>query len=77
MEAAGARGWPVLGAVYMVEAVKRVRGMRLVGLARRQTAAKRAATAVVANRGVPPAWRQALTPQTLVAQPEEPDFHER
>ncbi len=59
-EAAGARGWPVLGAVYMVEAVKRVRGMRLVGLARRQTAGKRVAQAVVANRGGPPAWRQAL-----------------
>ena len=43
MEAAGARGWPVLGAVYMVEAVKRVRGMRLVGLARRERAGQRAA----------------------------------
>ena len=51
MEAAGARGWPVLGAVYMVEAVKRVRGMRLVGLARRERAGQRAAApAVVANR---------------------------
>jgi SAM-dependent methyltransferase len=51
MEAAGARGWPVLGAVYMVEAVKRVRGMRLVGLARRERAGQRAtAPAVVANR---------------------------
>lgn len=52
MEAAGARGWPVLGAVYMVEAVKRVRGMRLVGLARRERAHQRAAApAVVARRG--------------------------
>lgn len=51
MEAAGARGWPVFGAVYLVEAVKRVRGMRLVGLARRQSVGKRAAApAVVANR---------------------------
>lgn len=51
MEAAGARGWPVLGAVYMVEAVKRVRGMRLVGLARRERAGQRAAApAVAANR---------------------------
>jgi hypothetical protein len=61
----------------MVEAVKRVRGMRLVGLARRQTVAKRTATAVAVNRGGPPAWRQALTPQIPVAQPEEQDFHER
>lgn len=77
MEKAGARGWPVLGAVYMVEAVKRVRGMRLVGLARRQTVARRAAQAVVANRGGPPAWRQALTAPTPAVQPEENDFHER
>jgi len=31
MEKAGDRWWPVLGAVYMLTAVKRVRGMRLVG----------------------------------------------
>lgn len=36
LERAGARWWPVLGAVHMVVAVKRVRGMRLVGLARQQ-----------------------------------------
>lgn len=36
MEKLGQRWWPVLGAVYGVAAVKRVRGMRLVGLARRQ-----------------------------------------
>ena len=34
MERAGDRWWPVFGAVYFVVAVKRVRGMRLVGLAR-------------------------------------------
>lgn len=33
MERAGARWWPVLGAVYMVVAVKRVRAMRLIGAA--------------------------------------------
>jgi SAM-dependent methyltransferase len=31
MEKAGDRWWPLLGALYMVTAVKRVRGMRLVG----------------------------------------------
>lgn len=46
----GARGWPVLGAVYLVEAVKRVRGMRLLGLTRRRSSARQAAPAVVANR---------------------------
>ncbi len=74
MEAAGARGWPVLGAVYMVEAVKRVRGMRLVGLARRQTVAKRRAAAVATNRNAPTAWRQALgtpAPQPHHEQPTQ------
>ncbi|NUZ07727.1 class I SAM-dependent methyltransferase [Piscinibacter koreensis] len=32
MERAGDRWWPIFGAVYVVTAVKRVRGMRLVGL---------------------------------------------
>ncbi|MFC5428617.1 class I SAM-dependent methyltransferase [Paraburkholderia denitrificans] len=31
MEAAGDRWWPIFGAVYMVTAIKRVRGMHLVG----------------------------------------------
>jgi SAM-dependent methyltransferase len=31
MESAGDRWWPIFGAVYMVTAIKRVRGMRLVG----------------------------------------------
>jgi SAM-dependent methyltransferase len=31
MEAAGDRWWPIFGAVYMVTAIKRVSGMRLVG----------------------------------------------
>lgn len=50
MDKMGAQGWPVLGAVYMVEAVKRVRGMRLVGLARRQQMAGQASTAVATQR---------------------------
>ena len=49
MEDAGARAWPVLGAVYLVEAVKRVRGMRLVGLARQRKLSPQAAPAVVAR----------------------------
>jgi hypothetical protein len=31
MEKAGDRWWPVFGAVYLMTAVKRVRGMRLIG----------------------------------------------
>ncbi len=46
----GERWWPVFGAVYFVVAVKRVRGMRLIGLARAQRDIKQAAPApVVAN----------------------------
>jgi SAM-dependent methyltransferase len=40
MERAGNRWWSVLGAVYMVQAIKRVRGMRLVGPAFSKTPAK-------------------------------------
>jgi SAM-dependent methyltransferase len=49
MEGAGARWWPVFGAVYCIVAVKRVRGMRLVGLAREQRTLPKAAAAVVGN----------------------------
>ena len=49
MDRTGDRWWPVLGAVYMLVAVKRVRGMRLVGLVARERAKPQAAPAVVAN----------------------------
>lgn len=47
MERTGDRWWPVLGAVYLLVAVKRVRGMRMVGLVRRQRIAAKPAPAVV------------------------------
>ena len=50
IESIGERWWPVLGAVYFVVAVKRVRGMRLVGLLRKERRKPIAAPAVVANR---------------------------
>lgn len=50
MDPLGDRWWPVLGAVYFVNAVKRVRGMRLVGLAKRDLRTRRQAAAVVAQR---------------------------
>ena len=50
VERLGERWWPVLGAVYLVVAVKRVRGMRLVGLAQQQRLRPKAAPAVVAQR---------------------------
>ncbi len=49
MERAGDRWWPVFGAVYSLTAVKRVRGMRLVGLARTQRQQAKAAPAVAAR----------------------------
>lgn len=49
IEPVGDRWWPVLGAVYFLSATKRVRGMRLLGLARTKNAKPRAAPAVVTN----------------------------
>jgi len=50
MDGVGDRWWPVLGAVYFLVAVKRVRGMRLVGLVKNERRKAKAASAVVANR---------------------------
>ena len=47
MDRVGDRWWPVFGAVYFVVAVKRVRGMRLIGLVRDQRHAPLAAPAPV------------------------------
>ncbi|SFU61432.1 class I SAM-dependent methyltransferase [Pseudoduganella namucuonensis] len=38
MDRAGPRWWPYLGAVYMVQAIKRVKGMRLIGPAWKKSA---------------------------------------
>jgi SAM-dependent methyltransferase len=46
MEGAGRRWWPYLGAVYMVHAIKRVKGMTLIGPAWTKNAVK-------APKGVP------------------------
>jgi SAM-dependent methyltransferase len=51
MDRVGDRWWPVLGGVYFLVAVKRVRGMRLVGLAKRELRVPaHAPAAVVASR---------------------------
>lgn len=55
VESVGERWWPVLGALYFLVAVKRVRGMRLVGLARREKLKPKAAPAVVAHSRREPA----------------------
>ncbi len=50
MEEVGERWWPVFGAVYFLVAVKRVRGMRLVGMARHEARTARTARAVATQR---------------------------
>ena len=50
MDQVGDRWWPVLGAVYFVVAVKRARGMRLLGLVKKERRMAQTAPAVVANR---------------------------
>ena len=50
MEKAGARWWPVTGGIYVVRAVKRVHGMRVISPAWRQERARRRALAPVSQR---------------------------
>jgi len=49
MEKAGNRWWPYFGAVYVVQAIKRVKGMRLIGPAWSKQSAKSAQGVPVAN----------------------------
>jgi len=51
IEPIGGRWWPVLGAVYFIQAVKRVHGMRLIGLQRSRKFGRAAAPAVVTQSG--------------------------
>ncbi|MBC3864112.1 methyltransferase domain-containing protein [Undibacterium jejuense] len=50
MENAGQKWWPYLGAVYMVQAVKRVRGMHLIGPAWKQKRMARGNAVAVVNK---------------------------
>lgn len=50
MELAGNRWWPIAGAVYMVQAIKRVAGMRLIQPAWRERSARARALALVTQR---------------------------
>ena len=50
MDKAGARWWPLLGGIYVVRAVKRVHGMRLVTPAWRMERARRRSLAPVSQR---------------------------
>ncbi len=50
VEGAGRRWWPYLGAVYVVHAIKRVKGMRIIGPAWNKKAAKAPQTVPATNR---------------------------
>ena len=50
MEKAGARWWPILGGVYVVRAVKRVHGMRVITPAWRKERARRRAVAALPQK---------------------------
>jgi SAM-dependent methyltransferase len=58
MEKAGARWWPIMGGAYVVRAVKRVHGMRLIAPAWRKERARRRALAAIPQRNGHPT-RQA------------------
>jgi len=49
MDGAGSRWWPIFGSAYFLVAVKRVRGMRLLGPAWRSSRAPAAAPVSIAN----------------------------
>ncbi|HMN21857.1 MAG TPA: methyltransferase domain-containing protein [Ottowia sp.] len=53
MERLGRRWWPILGATYCLVAVKRARGMRLIGASWKKPAATVSVPASLASRAVP------------------------
>jgi SAM-dependent methyltransferase len=60
MEKAGDRWWPICGAVYLLSAVKRVRGMRVIGPAWKKKRTRGAVGAIASQRrsvGVRPQLR--------------------
>jgi hypothetical protein len=60
----GARWWPIFGAVYFVVAVKRVRGMRLLGARVEAAPARANAPVSIANRHpVPSRVRRRVQPE--------------
>jgi len=56
MDMAGERWWPIFGAVYFIVAVKRVRGIKLIGPAWKSAAGIATAPVPVTNRGHHPTY---------------------
>ena len=65
MERAGEHWWPVFGALYYIVAVKRVRGMRLVGLIRKD--ARLNAVTAPAPAGITPSASRAAAERDEIA----------
>jgi SAM-dependent methyltransferase len=63
-EPLGDRWWPVFGAVYSLTAVKRVRGMRLVGLVRNERLKAKPAPAVIAHHHHHRGWMRPQDDET-------------
>ena len=75
MDRAGERWWPVFGAVYFLVAVKRVRGMRLVGPGAARSAQAR--TAAPRRGGQPPQRQQRTAGHEQRHEATSRDLHRR
>lgn len=69
MERAGDRWWPILGAVYLLSAVKRIPGMRLQGPALRKRFSRRMAASVASHRDT---YSRATTAADSSDRPDAP-----
>ena len=65
MDKAGKRYWPIFGSVYFLVAIKRVRGMRLVGPVWKQAKARAGKPVPTANSSV-----NTSAPDTVASKPE-------
>jgi len=61
MDRAGTRWWPYFGAVYLVQAIKRVKGMRLIGPAWSKKSAKAPVAVPAANKHEEPVARGTIS----------------
>ncbi|MEK9777100.1 MAG: SAM-dependent methyltransferase, partial [Quisquiliibacterium sp.] len=66
IEGAGDRWWPICGAVYMLSAVKRVQGMRLVGRLWKSARARARARPATASKSPVHQGKAAIVPRTDV-----------
>ncbi len=64
LDRAGERWWPILGAAYVITAIKRVRGMRLIGPSWRSTVTAPSPVVVASNRSLE---RRALSVPLVAA----------